>query len=184
MCRPENGGKKLEEKCQLRSVPCTEGDWTARDTIIHCIQRTGRLAAQKQLLEYLAWKAAYSLHFLWCGFQLHSRAKQHRASSGLGTNCTWFIGHPEGDRDHSTALLPEGPGSCCRISEDGGSARSYQQGGWHDPFSVLAILSQRKPKKGGSSERQQITPALKNAHKIGPRLSELGMSDNNSNSLH
>lgn len=108
MCRPENEGEKLEEKCQLRSVPCTGGEWTARDTIIHCIQRTGRLAAQKQLLEYLVWKADYSLHFLWCGFQLHSRAKWHRASCGTRAPLAWvqtahglFIGHPEGE---TTAL--------------------------------------------------------------------------------
>lgn len=58
MCRPENRGKK-HEKYQLRSAPYKEGDSTARDTIIHCAQRTGfigtgKLAAPKQLLERLA----------------------------------------------------------------------------------------------------------------------------------
>lgn len=58
MRRPENRGKK-HEKCQLRSAPYKEGDSTARDTIIHCMQRTGfigtgKLAAPKQLLEHLA----------------------------------------------------------------------------------------------------------------------------------
>lgn len=57
-CAGLKTGKK-HKKCQLRSAPHKEGDSTARDTIIHCIQRngfigTGRLSAPKQLLEYLA----------------------------------------------------------------------------------------------------------------------------------
>lgn len=53
---------------------------------------------------------------------------------------------------HSRALVPEGPGSCCGISEDDGSVPSHQQAGWQDPFSVLAVLSQRKTKKEGRKQ--------------------------------
>lgn len=186
MCRPENGGKKLEKKRQLRSAPCTEGDWTARDTIIHCIQRAGRLAAQKQLLEYLAWKADYSLHFLWCGFQLHSSAKWHLPAE---PECLWagFTLHTvyraPWREEHSTALMPEGPGSWWGIW--GWGLSMFRSAGWLTwAISVLAVLSQRKTKKEGSSERQQRTPTLRDAHNTGPCLLELGMTDNNSNSLH
>lgn len=110
--------------------------------------------------------ASCFLQNLWAGYKLH-----------MVYRAPWRV-------DHSTAPMPEGPGSCCGISEDVGSVHPDQQGGWQDPFSVMAILSQRKTKKEGSSERQQRTPTLRDPHNIGPCLSELGMTDNNSNSLH
>lgn len=106
-----------------------------------------------------------------------------QSAFGPGTNCSLFIGQPEGE---TTALhwcqrgLEAGVeflrtmARYVRISRVVGMTHSQ---GW------LFCHTERQ-RKEGSGERQQRAPTLRDAQKIGPCLSELGMTDSNSNSLH